>query len=477
MRRSLGELYMTNLWAARRSEEEIAPLLRALPNPFTLQVMASLALRRFLPEVVRGVQAAVHAYSGSAVRGDGNYKIAKRLRAPTGSRPYTCIIAWVGLDGALLRPPAAHRGEAWPDLTASLEPLLQDLRRNRLAAGILADMAPPAFHATDSYNKHRRLLSGMYASVFAGWSLCANASTPKGEASGWLAPAAGGQCPTLIVGDPQHDLFALRRLVSPSCNDCRDLLRDHQDALRRLSAPPRPARLREAAFPLANRLPPAAEEVLRAAVAKPVRELSCILAAQAEAARQLREFLEQPRVLRSHTWTELFGSKPPRGVLVRLCRRLKARLHPCAGFHGYASREEFLREVLRLPRWYSRVRRESHPRRGILRDAAASGHVRGRAAAVTLKVRLHYQRLKNTLRSEGMWNWSRAAAMIREAGCTLQTGTVSVERFWATLEGWFPAAAQNVSPAWWDVLSQLIFLRYNFMHYTAVVSACSKRVS
>ncbi len=67
--------------------------------------------------------------------------------------------------------------------------------------------------------------------------------------------------------------------------------------------------------------------------------------------------------------------------------------------------------------------------------------------------------------------------MIREAGCTLQTGTVSVERLWATMEGWFPAAAQTVSPAWWDVLSQLIFLRYNFMHYTAVVSACSKRVS
>lgn len=42
---------------------------------------------------------------------------------------------------------------------------------------------------------------------------------------------------TLIVGEPQHDIINVRRLVSPMCNDAYCFLRDHEDMIHRLSAP------------------------------------------------------------------------------------------------------------------------------------------------------------------------------------------------------------------------------------------------
>ena len=121
-----------------------------------------MCIAKLFPPVVRATKAAVHAYSGSAVRGEGNYKIAERIVSRQGAqraRPYTCVVAWVGLDGALLCPPAAHLGEAWADFESTLTPLLREIQEKRRLAGISSERVPPALHATDTYGKHRMLPS------------------------------------------------------------------------------------------------------------------------------------------------------------------------------------------------------------------------------------------------------------------------------------------------------------------------------
>ena len=59
------------------------------------------------------VESLVHVYCGSAVRGDGNSKIALHICAITkdpetgawqASRPYSVVLAWVGGDFPLLKP-------------------------------------------------------------------------------------------------------------------------------------------------------------------------------------------------------------------------------------------------------------------------------------------------------------------------------------------------------------------------------------
>ena len=80
------------------------------------------ALRSYLPGLVTELEKVVHVYSGSGVRGDGHYKVATRIIAGPDDR-ITVIYAWIGVDGAVLRPPSALRDEKLATVLLDLDPL------------------------------------------------------------------------------------------------------------------------------------------------------------------------------------------------------------------------------------------------------------------------------------------------------------------------------------------------------------------
>ncbi len=74
-------------------------------------------------------------YSGFAVRSDGHYKIPCircRWRCPRDFMP------GLELTGALLNAPPSCLAKHWPHLQADLVPLLEDLKKDRLPAGLPA---------------------------------------------------------------------------------------------------------------------------------------------------------------------------------------------------------------------------------------------------------------------------------------------------------------------------------------------------
>ena len=64
-------------------------------------------------------------------------------------------------------------------------------------------------------------------------------------------------------------------------------------------------------------------------------------------------------------------------------------------------------------------------------------------------------------------HWSTVAIATRAAGVPVHSGTVPVERLWSCLESMLPEGARAISPRWFNVLSNLMLLRYNFQHFSA----------
>ena len=83
------------------------------------------------------------------------------------------------------------------------------------------------------------------------------------------------------------------------------------------------------------------------------------------------------------------------------------------------------------------------------------------------KVAAHFKRLRKPLRVEGMMMWRAVALATREAGIPVQSGTVPVERLWSCLSSMLPSGAQCISIRWFNVLSNLMFLRYTMRHVAA----------
>ena len=81
------------------------------------------------------------------------------------------------------------------------------------------------------------------------------------------------------------------------------------------------------------------------------------------------------------------------------------------------------------------------------------------------KVKIHCTRLRHPVRLEGLWRWWMVAQAIRVAGLRMQSGTVSVERMWASLGDMFPASARNMTNEWWQLLAKLFFPRTNYRHF------------
>ena len=84
---------------------------------------------------------------------------------------------------------------------------------------------------------------------------------------------------------------------------------------------------------------------------------------------------------------------------------------------------------------------------------------------MTAKVKGHYKNLKRPLRIEGLWNWRRVADCLLQAGISMQSGTVPVERTWSFLLSVFPEQSRSMSLPWFKLLSDLAFLRVTYVHF------------
>ena len=51
------------------------------------------------------------------------------------------------------------------------------------------------------------------------------------------------------------------------------------------------------------------------------------------------------------------------------------------------------------------------------------------------------------------------------AGVSVQSGTIPVERLWASLLDMLPGAARDMSESWFALVADLSFLRFNFRHF------------
>ena len=297
------------------------------------------------------------------IRGDGNFKLAKRVCVPVWgrrfhARPFTVVLAWTGTDGSLLKPVALKRGETLKCIVEDLAPLLDSIKAARLAAGLPPEACAPVFHATDNFRSQRKRLRELYRQKWPELHTRVLARTPLGDAAG---SADVGACPTEITGDPRHDVIALRKLVPPTCNDWRDFIADHTDALNRLSAPLPPA-------PTLGALPPPpaqeARRLVHFGVEQPADAFRREISLRPQAARELRELLGSAGALQSPVWNDEFQALPPRGALERLATRLGAALHRDNGFHNFVDQSAFKKEIRRLKKWYKPGRRLTRAQRG-----------------------------------------------------------------------------------------------------------------
>lgn len=119
-----------------------------------------------------------------------------------------------------------------------------------------------------------------------------------------------------------------------------------------------------------------------------------------------------------------------------------------------------------MRKWYKPGRKTRRIRK-ITRDAASSPELKGLTTAWNKKVGKHYRLFRSNLRLHGLWAWRQLSRIYGEAGIPLQTGTVRVERTWASLLPMVPAAARSMSLPWWRLLAFLCFIRHNLRHFAA----------
>ena len=79
VKRFLMDLYACNCLSLVRAEQRLMALA-AVPRLRSLRGLLREALASYLPPLVQHMMKSVHVYSGSAVKGDGNYKLAARVR-------------------------------------------------------------------------------------------------------------------------------------------------------------------------------------------------------------------------------------------------------------------------------------------------------------------------------------------------------------------------------------------------------------
>ena len=340
-----------------------------------------------------------------------------------------------------------------------------DILHARMKAGLEFSQAMPAFVATDSYGKHRILLSNLVAEVGGQGRIQCLGATPRGSAQ---SVAMATKEVTVIAGEPFHNVIAANKIVSPRANDAIDFLHDHKDTLCRLNAPPMPEdAARQATESAVPELAPEYHSLLQKAVEHGAPEIYDALLAAPQGARAIRAFLSSPAVRRAvPTWKAIFGAQPPRPVLARLARLCKATLPESCGYYNYSTRADFRTEVTRMKLWYRPGRRLKKRRGGLLRTRpGTSVCVRGRRSIWTEKMTAHYERLLHATYVEGLFKWQRCALALHRAKIPVQSGTLPVERHWSFFMTLLPAQTRAVKEDTFSFMADLAFLRYNCMHF------------
>ena len=284
--------------------------------------------------------------------------------------------------------------------------------------------------------------------------------------------------------------------------DYYDFLFDHKDMINRLSAeePPDTQAPQMVALP-AICLNEEESNLLHLAVVGTRQQFQAAVQKQASAKQNVTKFLSQPNVDQSDVWLTTFESRPPRGVLARLCKRFDAEIHESHGYYQYRNPQEFLDEIDRMHSWYLPGRKTlRRARRSSIRDEADSRLVEGDGMVVFFcavynktwcrsklcpcflfntqkhicegartvfnqKMTEHYSKLKTPARVQGLWNWALVSRGMRRAGIPLVSGTLSVEQKWSILKTMLPSQARRVSLEWWQMLSDMTFLRLMYTHY------------
>ena len=216
------------------SPTSVGALVLALPTGEELRAIALKAFSNFVEAQANMLVKRQAIYNMSIVRGDGHYDLAARVfqvdpDSVTGQqRPYTCILAWCGTDGSLLKPWVLKPGESFEDQVTDLEPFLQTAKEIRMGFGMSWAESRPTAHATDTYNKHRQLWARVYDRVWCGQEVGFGSRTAKGDVCNIArCPENQGLDTTLITGEPFHDIINLRRALPNLGQDFADIYFDH----------------------------------------------------------------------------------------------------------------------------------------------------------------------------------------------------------------------------------------------------------
>lgn len=566
--RRIMDVYSVNFLSlvARKAMEGMAGgpldvtwLARSLPDSEEVTCVLLRAWSGFIRTMVGRMRKRQLLFNAKVIRGDGNFKLAKRIARYEGQkwvRPFTVVLGWCGLDGSLLQPWSARKGEVWSAIRSDLEPLLKDVRDFGLEANYSLAQTQPVAHSTDTYRKHRWLLGALYDEVWAALRVQVQALTPRGEAlAAHPAPVRlrNEQNRCRLTGEPWHVSHWAKSAASWSANDYRNYCYDIGDVLSRLSAPhagaqePLPHSALEsraeserpgeeeverretecasatesesqgsgagqseellgsecedadgsaeaseseevgltAEYQLSEsdgessvkgshasgaesegEMDPV-DELLRVAVQEPSDIFQGKLSdADEDVARELRELLERKDARDDPRWRRLCDARPTRGTLLRTARSAGVRIHPDNGWLNYKDLEEFREAVEEMEPWYRPGRRvKRRRRRGIVRTEDASDRVVGRRTVWSKKVAAVHARMLDPVTLEGLWNWREVALALRDADLAVLSGTTPVERLWGNAECFFPKDARRIAEPWFNFLSDLAYLRYNYRHF------------
>ncbi|CAJ1338701.1 unnamed protein product [Effrenium voratum] len=458
VKRYLLDLYASNSLDLATAQQQLG-VLSCLPRLRALRGVLRQALMSYLPGLVEEIQKSAHVYSGSAVKGDGNFKIAARIK---GARPATAVIyGWCGVDGCLLKPCELMPVESWAYIRPDLEKLADQMRANREAAGLAQHEIPPVYHSTDTYAKHRKLLRSFWRRKYS-TGVQSVSSTARGDAYS-VAPGPDRD-PTRITGDPQHEVLALGRLVPPTSSDGPTFVADHRNLMERLSLPPSPHPTCPADH-VFQELRQDLQPLLQEAVRNRRFDLDASSVSDQEK-KDMRDFLGQAYASRAQSWLGIFGSSPPRQTLARLCGRFGVNIHDTEGNYNVRDATDFVAEVRRILRWYRHRKRSTLLRRRQVLRERQQRIIPGKTGVLSKKVRAHLRRLRRPVRVESFMHWRDMAIQTLRAGIAVQSGTVCVERYWAALLNYIAPQVRQMSPAWWFVLAQLSFAKWNYQHFS-----------
>ena len=126
VKRFFIDYYVANSLVLGRTERRLW-LAQTVPRLRVWRRLLIRCLSSYLPTLVRDMKKHVHVYSGSGVRGDGNYKIAVRIAHNAGEDPISVIYAWCGVDGALLEVPHDLPDEKIDTVLKDLDPIADQM--------------------------------------------------------------------------------------------------------------------------------------------------------------------------------------------------------------------------------------------------------------------------------------------------------------------------------------------------------------